>query len=53
MSCLTGGSIHLERLIYSSTIRASVSRGALYVAIIDERIQGVALWIGPESDWKF
>lgn len=50
---LTGGSKQLERLIYLSTIRASISQGALYVVVVDHQIQGVAVWIRPASDWKF
>ena len=53
VSCLTGESEGLRRLIYSSSVRASIVHGELYVCIVDNKIRGAAVWFAPGSDWKF
>ncbi|OBZ76810.1 hypothetical protein A0H81_03360 [Grifola frondosa] len=53
MASLSGGNRHLEGVIYRMSIRASVTRGEFHVAIDNDIIQGVAIWIGPGTDWLF
>ncbi|KAI0752847.1 acyl-CoA N-acyltransferase [Daedaleopsis nitida] len=52
MSSLSGGSSRLQMDMYRRTVRACLAQGALYVGVVDGRIQGVAAWIAPGEDWQ-
>lgn len=49
--CLTGGSKEGERVLLSQWVDAALELGEVWVAEIDQRIEGVALWIKPGKDY--
>ncbi|KAI8989074.1 acyl-CoA N-acyltransferase [Trametes punicea] len=49
----SGGSSRVQRDIYRRTIRACVSRGEVYLGLVDGEPHGVAALIGPGADWAF